>query len=175
MVSLLIVHSAAAAGRDRGNVLFSVNPLALASGMVAGTVEILLHDFMSIYVYPAFFTIKLTQYSRILPDVDLWSFTTTLGAHYYPGGSAPVGPFVGGGIIAGYFKAQDTSATVQGPIIGIGFRIGVRWIRGNFALAPNASMRIMSAIGDYRQLQDRTEVLLRGVNYRFGLGLAIYL
>ena len=155
------------------SILISLNPLALAMGFVAGTIEVTLTNALTLYFYPGFFSSKLTPFAMFPDGVSVWSLNSVIGLNHYFSRSAPAGTFIGGGIIAGYMEVADRFVEVDGLILGAAYRFGYRWIWNHFSIAPNASIRFESLLADLSPLSSEGRKSAFAIKSRFGIGMAV--
>ena len=155
------------------SILLSLNPIALTSGYIAGTVEVVLSKSLTLYIYPSYFSSNLLPFSMNSLDVSVWSFSSVVGLNYYFKQNAPKGTFMGAGIIGGYLRVSDVYATIDGPLVGVAYRFGYRWIWNHFSIAPNASIRFESLLADISSLTTQGKEAAIGLRNRFGMGIAV--
>ena len=174
---LLLICSLGSAYADHAEIpkriLLSVNPAALLSGSIAGTVEVRLSEFLSVFFYTSYYNLEVTAYHGVDPNLDIWKMTEGIGLNYYFDGSSPEGFFLGTALVGGYVYVKDSGMESVGALLGLSLRLGRRWIWRNFSLAPNASIRYTAALMDKSAMSPLARVLVDGFGYRVGLGMAL--
>ena len=157
-----------------GTTILSISPLNLLTGYVGGGIETRLNDELSLYVSPSYYLYSLTLFSRLFPDVDVWSVNASVGINFFFEHSAPFGPYFGIGLVAGYMSASDGSVVIEGPFTGMEIRTGYRIaIAKHVALAPNSAVRFVRALFNTVGLSDEAVRVANAMRSRFGINPGI--